>query len=85
MAINIKKQYENISHYIGCGRLNSICRFLINPEAWGDIFAVLFVFTVIMLISFGIVILSYDEDDYEYPEDHPFLRDFRKRHEDDSD
>lgn len=44
-----------------------------------------FVFTVIMLISFGIVILSYDEDDYGYPEDHPFLRDFRKRHEDDSD
>ncbi|WP_370859681.1 hypothetical protein [Phocaeicola plebeius] len=70
---------------LGVADLIAFVGFLINPEAWGDIFAVLFVFTVIMLISFGIVILSYDEDDYEYPEAHPFLRDFRKRHEDDSD
>lgn len=56
---------------LGVADLIAFVGFLINPEAWGDIFAVLFVFTVIMLISFGIVILSYDEDDYGYPEDHP--------------
>lgn len=73
-------------HIILCiADLISFIGLLIAPEVWVNIFFVLFIFTMIMLISFGIVILSYDEDDYEYPEDHPFLRDFRKRHEDDSD
>lgn len=63
--------------------LISFIGLLIAPDVWTDIFFVLFIFTAIMLIALGIFLLSNDEDDFDYPEEHPLLREFRKRYEDD--
>lgn len=57
--------------------------FLTAPDVWINIFFLLFIFTAIMLIALGILLLSNDEDDFYYPEDHPLLQEFRKRYEDD--
>lgn len=67
--------------------LISFIGLLINPEAWANIFYVLYIFTMIMLIALGIILLSLpsDESDFNSHLDkltrhHPFVKWLRRHH-----
>lgn len=74
-------------HIILCiADLISFIGLLIASEVWVNIFFVLFIFTMIMLIALGIILLSipYDEDGFDYSDTrtshHPFVQWLRRHH-----
>lgn len=67
--------------------LISFIGLLINPEAWANIFYVLYFFTMIMLIALGIILLSISDNESDFDchldkltSHHPFVKWLRRHH-----
>lgn len=66
--------------------LMSFIGLLIAPDAWANVFFVLFIFTAIMIIALGIILLSMpdNEEDFDLSDTltshHPFVQRLRRKH-----